>query len=99
MSRYQVTMLPDRTHWVILDRALGGYCALPDDAKDDHPNLLPLEWSSRPAAEAWLRKCFRAWGLGTVQPPRNWKPVSPGTSPWMLPDKPDQPPTRPSSFF
>lgn len=50
----------DRPTFVILDKELSGYCTLPDG----YGNLLPLEWTNRAAAEAWLNRCQRAWAAG-----------------------------------
>lgn len=79
-NRYAVTTTPDRTRYVILDRDLDGYCTLPDDG--DPSTLLPLEWRSRPAAEAWLHQCFRAWQAGVVPAPERWRPLPHQPSPW-----------------
>jgi len=81
-SRYRVTTTPDQRSWVILDRELGGYCALPDDA--DPSSLLPLEWRSRHGAEAWLHRCYMAWERGGVPAPTNWRPLSDKPSPWAV---------------
>jgi hypothetical protein len=80
MSRYHVTMTPDRRSWAILDRTLFGYCTLPDDG--DPASLLPLEWKNRAAAEAWLNRCRMAWQAGTVPAPEGWRPLPPELSPW-----------------
>jgi hypothetical protein len=76
--RYVVTQLPDRSRWVILDRFMFGYCTLPDG----EGNLLPLEWTARQGAEAWLYRCRVAWGRGLVPAPAGWEPFKPEPSPW-----------------
>lgn len=74
MSRYKVTTNPiDASKWVILDKFMWGYCALPDD-DSAHPNLLPLEWDSPVAANDWLMRCFRSWAKGKVPAPDGWRP-------------------------
>ena len=78
IGRYLVTQLPDQSRWVILDRHMWGYCTL----LDDNDNLLPLQWSSRAAAEAWLRDCYRRWGNGTIPAPSDWRERPPELSPW-----------------
>jgi hypothetical protein len=84
MSRYVITQLPDSSRkWAVLDRDLYGYCTLPDDPAAERPNLLPLEWNSRAAAEAWLFRCFQVWAAGLVPAPEGWRPWPPGEqSPW-----------------
>jgi hypothetical protein len=69
MRRYRVTQRPpdwrtevlkrteEHRPWVILDGEVRGYCTLPEGA-----NRLPLEWTSKEAAEAWLARCYRVWG-------------------------------------
>lgn len=86
MARYVVTQLPDRTRWVILDRKLFGFCTLPDSGNgtDTAPNLLPLEWSCRAGAEAWLHRCYIAWESGRVRAPRAWRPLPDTPSPWSV---------------
>lgn len=82
-DRYRVTTLPgDHRKYAILDRDMWGFCTLPDDPNAEHPNLLPLEWNSRPAAEAWLHQCYRAWQNNTVPAPARWRPLPPAESPW-----------------
>jgi hypothetical protein len=81
-NRYLVTQLPDQSAWAILDRELWGYCALPDDTDPRHPNLLPLQWKGRPAAEAWLRTCYHAWENNLVPTPQRWRPYPEKDSPW-----------------
>lgn len=68
IKRYAVTRLPGDRRWVILDRRLSAPCALPDDQGQP----VPLEWSAREAAEAWLYMCRVAWGRGLVQAPEGW---------------------------
>ncbi|MEV4928059.1 hypothetical protein [Streptomyces roseoverticillatus] len=90
MTRYSITKSPDGVRWVILDTALWGYCAMPDGT--DGANLLPLEWKTRPAAEAWLNLCYRLWaawedrpkvgGQRLGPPPRNWRPRPESSAPW-----------------
>lgn len=82
MDRYIVTQTPDQRRWVILDLHMFGYCTLPDDPGNPHPNLLPLEWSTRPAAEAWLNRCFNAWAKGIAPAPTGWRPLPYEPSPW-----------------
>lgn len=77
MKRYIVTMTYDRLAWGILDRYMWDFCALPDDPKDPHPNMLPLEWRSRHSAEAWLQRCYKMWGAGLVPAPVDWRPPPP----------------------
>lgn len=77
-GRYKPCLTPDRKKWVILDFGMDAYCTLPDESG----NLLPLEWNTRPAAEAWLFQCYRAWGAGTVPAPEGWKPLRQGASPF-----------------
>ncbi|MGK4909975.1 hypothetical protein [Streptomyces albus] len=74
-GRYKPVETPDRQRWVILDRAMDGYCTLPD--AHDPTTLLPLEWRTRQAAEAWLQRCYRAWQHGTVPAPAGWRPHPP----------------------
>lgn len=82
MQRYKVTQLPDWSAWAILDLDAGAYCTLPD-AEGPHPNLLPVEFRTRAAAEAWLHRCYVAWQAELVPPPVNWRPLPPGPpSPW-----------------
>lgn len=79
MRRYVVTQLPDKSAWVILDRFLYGYCALPDGKG----NLLPLEWKIRAAADAWLYKCRLVWGSGRAPAPEGWSgQAEAAQSPW-----------------
>jgi hypothetical protein len=78
MRRYVVAQLPDRSAWAILDRYLYGFCTLPDG----EGNLLPLEWSMREGAEAWLYRCRVAWGKGLVPAPKDWNEPLPEPSPW-----------------
>ncbi|MCX4577955.1 hypothetical protein OHB41_33180 [Streptomyces sp. NBC_01571] len=83
-SRYCATMTPDRRNWVILDLEMWGYCTL----KDEHDNLLPLEWRSKAAADAWLRACFQQWQRwemnGEGQAPTGWRPfIHPSLSPFQ----------------
>jgi hypothetical protein len=68
MSRYRITQLPDRTIWVILDQEMWAYCMLPDG----EGGLIPLEWKIRPAAEAWLQRCYKLWSTGAVPAPKGW---------------------------
>lgn len=78
MNRYRVTLAADRRSWVILDLTSWGYCTLPDstNSPDGHaPSQLPLEWSTRAGAEAWLHQCYRAWGRGSVPVPEGWRPL------------------------
>lgn len=88
MNRYEVTEPPERNgRWVILDRHMWGYCSLPAAQPGDGrtPDLLPLEWRSREAAEAWLNRCYLAWQRGVVPAPRQWRPLPPGVqSPWVV---------------
>lgn len=86
MSRYVVTMTPDMRGFGILDRELYGYCTLVDENK----NLLPLEWTTKAGAEAWLNMCFRRWkswengsteGKGRAVP-KGWRPRRPEPSPF-----------------
>lgn len=91
-SRYRVITTPDQRAWVILDRELGGFCALPDDPTAERPNLLPLEWRSRHGADAWLHRCYMAWESwernGTPGAPKEWRPLSDTPSPWATePDR------------
>ncbi|GAA0333028.1 hypothetical protein GCM10009540_60930 [Streptomyces turgidiscabies] len=86
-SRYVPTMTPDQRLWVILDLELWAYCTLPD--KDDPSSLLPLEWNSRPAAEAWLQKCYQHWQSWEAKTnprhkdvPLGWRPYRDIPSPW-----------------
>ncbi|MCY0937782.1 hypothetical protein [Streptomyces sp. H34-S4] len=79
-----MTQTPDRLRWVIYDSYMDGYCTLPDDVDAEYPNLLPLEWRTRAAAEAWLRRCYAKWGTGLVTPPWGWKPVPPVLSPYLM---------------
>lgn len=79
-GRYKPTPTPDRRRWVILDRAMDGYCTLPDTG--DPTTLLPLEWRSREAAEAWLHQCYRLWQTGTVPAPPGWRPQPPRPPVW-----------------
>jgi hypothetical protein len=77
-ARYVITQLPDQSKWAILDRYLYGYCTLPDG----EGNLLPLEWTLREGAEAWLYKCRVAWGRDLVPAPDGWNALRPQASPW-----------------
>ena len=90
MNRYEVTQDLSRQHWVILDRHLWDYCALPAaDANGKDVALLPLTWSTHHAAEAWLNQCYRKWAAGIVPAPRRWAPLPPGvSSPWVVPAGP-----------
>ncbi|MGW2587788.1 hypothetical protein ACWCYZ_42140 [Streptomyces virginiae] len=82
MSRYSVAPLPGTDgRFVIYDHILDGYCSLPDASADDHPNLLPLEWGSRLAAETWLWRCYTAWQRGTVPAPEGWRRIPPPLEP------------------
>lgn len=83
MNRYVVISKPDQTGYVILDRELWGYCTLSDNSHPTGPNLLPLEWRSRGAAEAWLHMCYRLWGNGEVLAPEGWRPFRKEESPWL----------------
>lgn len=73
-ARFTPFLTPDRRCWVIFDWQLFAYCTLDDGIG----NRLPLEWSSRNAADAWLQKCYQRWatwerdGGGVV--PANWRP-------------------------
>lgn len=84
MNRYEVTQTPERDRWVILDRRMWGYCALVDGE-----TVMPLEWTSKAAGEAWLNKCYKLWEVGTVPAPQKWRPLQPGeSSPWVVPTGP-----------
>ena len=74
MGRYLVVKMQGRSRYVIFDRDLFGYCTLPDDTNAECPNLLPLDWKSRAAAQAWLGRCYLMWEAGSVPAPRGWKP-------------------------
>lgn len=86
-GRYVVTHLPgsdansDYLRWVILDKHLWGYCTLLGEGD----NLLPLEWGSSTAAEAWLKTCHRLWAAGMVPAPDDWRPFRADVSPWLRP--------------
>jgi hypothetical protein len=78
MERYKVCTTADQRSWVILDREWWGYCTLPD--KEDPSSLLPLEWSAREGAEAWLKRCYQQWGKWEqvgAPTPANWHPLPP----------------------
>jgi hypothetical protein len=87
MRRYSVAPLPGRANtYVIYDDVIKAYCSLPDDPHDPHPNLLPLEWPNRLAAEAWLYRCYSAWQSGAVPAPEDWRPTpQPGPGLWGWP--------------
>jgi hypothetical protein len=84
MDRYTVTLTPDARRYGILDRDMYAYCTLMDESK----NLLPLEWETKEAAQAWLNMCYRRWPIwegdrklhGLV--PLRWRPLPQDTSPW-----------------
>jgi hypothetical protein len=94
MSRYKVVQDGTQTRWLILDRHLWGYCALPEvdengkpvTSEDGKPILHELSWRAEAAAEAWLQHCYRAWQRGTVPAPRQWQPLPPLVSAWVHPD-------------
>lgn len=73
-----------------------GFCTLPDD--NDPSTLLPLEWKSRAAAEAWLNQCYRIWysweqkrSRSVPAIPENWRKPKPTPSPWERPGWYDEP--------
>jgi hypothetical protein len=82
MDRYRITLTRDGRNFAILDREVYDYCAL----LDDDGTVVPLEWPIRPAAEAWLQKCYRIWqtweGNGAGRAPKGWKPAPKDYSPW-----------------
>jgi hypothetical protein len=82
MDRYRITLTRDGQRFGILDREQYDYCSL----KADDGTVLPLEWHTRPAAEAWLQDCFRIWNSwennGEGQPPKNWRRRPPEPSPF-----------------
>jgi hypothetical protein len=82
MSRYRVAETPDQRRWGILDLDLFAYCTLPDDPAADCPNLLPVEFRSKEAADDWMQRCYRQWEAGTVPVPEGWRPLPPEASPW-----------------
>jgi hypothetical protein len=90
-SRYQIMQSTGPKPFVIYDNELDGYCTLPSGR-----NLLPLEWRSRAAAEAWLTQCKVAWVAGIVPAPRRWRTWEPPLrSPWegfMTPVRPEERP-------
>lgn len=51
----------------IFDKYADGFCTLPAGA--DGVTLIPLEWSSREAAEHWLLSCRMVWASGKVSMP------------------------------
>lgn len=59
-DRYRIIKTPDDRAWVIVDLYWSGWCTLPDPG--DPTTLMPLEWRSKAAAEAWLHRCYKAWG-------------------------------------
>lgn len=73
MDRYRVVLTRNGQRFGILDREEYDYCGL---ATDD--GLVPLEWRTKPAAEAWLHKCYRIWQMwerdGAGTPPKGWRP-------------------------
>ncbi|WP_399559088.1 hypothetical protein OG762_52360 (plasmid) [Streptomyces sp. NBC_01136] len=82
MDRYRITLTRDGRKFAILDRERYDYCGLPgEDGK-----ILPLEWSTRRSAEAWLQKCYRMWqtweGDGAGTAPKRWRPHHPEPSPF-----------------
>lgn len=73
MDRYRVTLTRNGQRFGILDTVEYDYCSL---TADDGTSL-PLEWHTKPAAEAWLHQCYRTWnaweGNGEGTPPRQWR--------------------------
>jgi hypothetical protein len=82
MDRYRIVLTPDGREFGILDRERYEYCGLPDE----DGKIVPLQWPIRPAAEAWLQKCYRLWqaweGNGDGTPPDRWRPRPPEPSPF-----------------
>jgi len=82
LGRYKPWLTPDRTKWVIFDWKLTEFCTL----QDEYGNVLPLEWNTRPAAEAWLQQCYRTWWgweqTGSGRVPDDWRPIAAEVSPW-----------------
>ncbi|WP_031106322.1 hypothetical protein [Streptomyces sp. NRRL S-146] len=88
MNRYRIVLTRDGQRFGILDREQYEYCSLRDEDGEVHK----LEWRTRPAAEAWLQRCYRTWqtweGNGEGQPPKDWRPLSAkgATSPFTFRD-------------
>jgi hypothetical protein len=83
VDRYRVTLKPDGQRFGILDTDQYDYCAL----KDDKGAVVPLEWHTKPAAEAWLSLCYRRWRVweGTkdaARVPLRWRPLPAKASPF-----------------
>jgi hypothetical protein len=82
VNRYRVTLTPDGRKFGILDRELYDYCGIPDG----DGAVIPLEWTIKPAAEAWLQRCYRLWQAwednGAGVPPRKWRPRPEAVSPF-----------------
>ncbi|QKV96723.1 hypothetical protein HUT19_37665 [Streptomyces sp. NA02950] len=79
-TRYHIQRTAPNGPFVIYDNALDGFCTL----KDQHDNLLPLEWDDERGALSWLNRCARLWSLGAVPAPRNWSTWrAPRQSPWQ----------------
>jgi len=58
LLRYKVARTPDLRRFVIYDRELGDDCGLPDE----DGAVQTLTWMEYDQADAWLRRCYRAWG-------------------------------------
>lgn len=75
-TRYQVVQVYDSSLWGIMDMWLMGYCALPDNPPPGcAPNMIPLEWHTPAAAEAWMTACRRLWASGAVPAPAGWEQI------------------------
>lgn len=76
--------------FAIWDEWIGAFCALPDGpvSPGHAPNLLPLEFPHREAAESWMLRCYATWaewdhGRGKQWVPEHWKGFTPPeSSPW-----------------
>lgn len=69
------------TGWALLDWDEMELCSLPHTVKTKQgpkTTFIPLAWTSRAAAEAWLTNCYLAWAKwekdGGGQAPANWRP-------------------------
>ena len=74
-TRYMPWQTGKEGAWVLLDWRLMDFCSLPKEGG----GRIPLTWTNRAAALAWLQKCYGIWAVwekdGGGEVPAGWRPI------------------------